>query len=61
MTIAPPRPIAAPILRTPSKGNAVVKWITSTDHKVIGQLYLMTSFVFFLIAGLMAMLCRCSR
>jgi cytochrome c oxidase subunit 1 len=39
-------------------GSRVVRWITSTDHKVIGQLYLITSFSFFLIAGLMAMLMR---
>ena len=36
----------------------VVSWVTSTDHKVIGYLYLITSFVFFLIAGLMAMVIR---
>jgi len=40
------------------KGNVVVRWITSTDHKVIGNLYLITSFGFFLIAGLMALLIR---
>src|SRR4051794_12316324 len=39
-------------------GAAVVRWITSTDHKVIGQLYLITSFIFFLVGGLMAMLMR---
>ena len=36
-------------------GQTIVKWLTSTDHKIIGQLYLITSFVFFLIAGLLAM------
>ena len=41
-----------------SLGAVVVSWVTSTDHKVIGYLYLITSFVFFLIAGLMAMLIR---
>jgi cytochrome c oxidase subunit I len=39
-------------------GAIVVSWITSTDHKVIGKLYLGTSFAFFLAAGLMAMLMR---
>ena len=33
-------------------------WLSSTDHKVIGHLYLITSFGFFLIAGLMAMIMR---
>ena len=37
------------------KGNVVVRWLTSTDHKVIGYLYLMTSFFFFGIGGLLAM------
>jgi len=32
--------------------------ITTTDHKVIGNLYLATSFVFFLIAGVLALLIR---
>jgi cytochrome c oxidase subunit I len=42
----------------PEQGHAVVRWVTSTDHKIIGQLYLVTSFVFFLIGGLMAMMMR---
>ena len=40
------------------KGKAFVKWITSTDHKTIGYLYLITSFAWFLIAGLLALLLR---
>jgi cytochrome c oxidase subunit 1 len=39
-------------------GSRVVRWITSTDHKVIGLLYLSTSFVFFIIGGIMAELMR---
>jgi cytochrome c oxidase subunit 1 len=58
VTIAAARPGATGALRTRNKGNTVVRWITSTDHKVIGQLYLITSFVFFLVGGLMAMLMR---
>ncbi len=49
-------PIVQPRRRT--KGQVLVKYLTTTDHKVIGNLYLVTSFVFFLIAGLMAMLIR---
>jgi cytochrome c oxidase subunit 1 len=45
-------------LRVRSKGSIVVKWATSTDHKTIGHLYLITSFVFFLLGGLMAMMMR---
>ena len=40
------------------KGNMVVRWITTTDHKTIGYLYLITSFVFFCLGGVMALLIR---
>lgn len=33
-------------------------WITTVDHKRIGILYVMTSFVFFLMAGVMALIIR---
>jgi cytochrome c oxidase subunit 1 len=36
----------------------IMKWLSSTDHKVIGMSYTLTSFVMFLIAGLFAMLIR---
>jgi cytochrome c oxidase subunit 1 len=32
--------------------------VTTTDHKVIGHLYLITSFAFFLVGGVMALLIR---
>jgi len=41
-----------------SKGRLLVKWLTSTDHKTIGYLYLITSFAWFLIAGLLALVLR---
>ncbi|WP_373315618.1 cytochrome c oxidase subunit I [Planotetraspora phitsanulokensis] len=41
-----------------TKGTVVAKWLSSTDHKVIGHLYLITSFVFFLIGGVMALVMR---
>jgi cytochrome c oxidase subunit 1 len=40
------------------KGNIVVKWITTTDHKTIGYLYLITSFIYFLLGGVMALVIR---
>ena len=40
------------------KGNVLVSWMTSTDHKTIGYLYLGTSVVFFMIGGVMALLIR---
>src|SRR5690625_1585203 len=41
-----------------SKGRLVVNWLTTTDHKTIGYLYLITSFIFFGLAGVMALLIR---
>ena len=41
-----------------SLGRTVIKWITSTDHKTIGYMYLITSFIFFCIGGLMALVIR---
>ena len=39
-------------------GETIVKVLTTTDHKVIGKLYLTTSFAWFLIAGVMALIMR---
>ncbi|GAA3742034.1 cytochrome c oxidase subunit 1 [Spinactinospora alkalitolerans] len=47
---------AAPT-RTP-KGTIAVNWLSSTDHKVIGYLYIITAFGFFLLGGILAMLIR---
>ncbi|MGI5490778.1 aa3-type cytochrome oxidase subunit I [Microtetraspora malaysiensis] len=41
-----------------TKGSTVAKWLSTTDHKIIGHLYLITSFVFFLIGGVMALVMR---
>ncbi|WP_022899251.1 cytochrome c oxidase subunit I [Humibacter albus] len=40
------------------KGNILVNWITSTDHKTIGYMYLITSFVYFCVGGVMALIMR---
>ena len=39
-------------------GQKVVSVLTTTDHKVIGKLYMFTSFSWFLIGGIMALLMR---
>ena len=53
---APRRPRPTPA--APSKGATVVKWVTTTDHKVIGNLYFITSFIFFMLGGIMALVIR---
>jgi cytochrome c oxidase subunit 1 len=45
-------------VRRPGKGAIAVKWLTTTDHKVIGNMYLITSMAFFAIGGVMALLMR---
>jgi cytochrome c oxidase subunit 1 len=40
------------------KGSVLAGWLSSTDHKVIGYMYLITAFIFFLLAGIMALMIR---
>ncbi|MEO5745128.1 MAG: cytochrome ubiquinol oxidase subunit I, partial [Terracoccus sp.] len=47
-TPAHPRP-------RPRPGQTFVKWVTTTDHKVIGNLYFITSFVWFILGGILAL------
>ncbi|GHF41025.1 putative cytochrome c oxidase subunit 1-alpha [Streptomyces mashuensis] len=49
---------AGPRTAPRSPGALVVDWLTTTDHKKIGHLYLITSFLFFLAGGLLALLMR---
>jgi cytochrome c oxidase subunit 1 len=49
-TVAPAKPTR--------KGDIVVKWLTTTDHKTIGYLYLITSFIFFCVGGVLALVIR---
>ena len=64
MTTTAPRPSVsgpAPEHVSPTvrrKGNVFVGWLTTTDHKTIGYMYLITSFVYFLIGGVMALVIR---
>ncbi|MET9765157.1 cbb3-type cytochrome c oxidase subunit I, partial [Streptomyces sp. NPDC006372] len=48
----------APAGRGHRRGMRHLKWLTTTDHKTIGTLYLVTSFAFFVIGGVMALLMR---
>ncbi len=60
MTTVAPKPIVTrpwPVHR-PVKGSAIARLLRTTDAKQIGLMYLVTSFVFFLVGGLMALLMR---
>ncbi|MGC0328280.1 cytochrome c oxidase subunit 1 [Streptomyces sp. SAI-170] len=50
--LRPNRPVATPL------GRALVRWTRTTDHKVIGNLYMVTAFGFFLFGGVLALLMR---
>jgi cytochrome c oxidase subunit 1 len=43
---------------SPGAGSKVVKVLTTTDHKVIGMLYLCTGFGFFIFSGILAEIMR---
>ena len=46
------------VLKPGNKGRAIVGWLTTTDHKRIGHLYLITTFIWFLFGGLLALIMR---
>ncbi|GAA1796076.1 cytochrome c oxidase subunit I [Nostocoides veronense] len=39
-------------------GTTIVRWLTTTDHKVIGNLYFITSFAWFIFGGILALIIR---
>lgn len=46
------------VARRPTATSGPWGWVTTTDHKKIGVLYLITAFVFFLVGGVEALLIR---
>jgi len=58
MTTLSERPAIVAVPPPKRKGSKVVYWLTSTDHKVIGNMYMATSFAFFLVGGVLALLIR---
>jgi cytochrome c oxidase subunit 1 len=61
MTLLHERPAAAEHPAHPEhheEPSAIVKWLTTTDHKVIGLSYMITSVVLFYLAGIMALMMR---
>src|SRR5918997_5925505 len=60
VSVLAPQPIVSrpgPLL-TPRKGSRLTNMLRTTDHKTIGLMYLVTSFLWFIGGGLMAMLMR---
>jgi len=47
------------VVRRRTLGETYVgQWLTTTDHKMIGMMYIITGFLFFMVGGLEAMLIR---
>jgi len=58
VTPARPEPSLQQETQRKPLGRLIVSWITTTDHKVIGNLYFITSFIWFMLGGLMALVIR---
>jgi cytochrome c oxidase subunit I len=59
MTTTAERPAAPAAQAHPPRHNAgILRWVTSTDHKVIGLSYITTSILFFLVGGVLALVMR---
>jgi cytochrome c oxidase subunit 1 len=60
MTATAPRPVVSqpPESVAPEKGSRLLGLIRTTDHKTIGLMYLVTSFLYFFAGGFMALLMR---
>ncbi|MFD0361431.1 cytochrome c oxidase subunit I [Nocardia sp. GCM10030253] len=64
MTAVEPQPVPQLVATRPfparfgPKGSAIYRLVTTTDPKVLGQMYLFTSMSFFMIGGLLALLMR---
>jgi cytochrome c oxidase subunit 1 len=58
MATSTEEPVAPVPVKGRGWGSVIVSWATTTDHKKIGHLYLITSFTFFLFGGALALLMR---
>ncbi|MEU4545790.1 aa3-type cytochrome oxidase subunit I [Nonomuraea dietziae] len=63
MTIHKPsadEPLTSPLapVRARRTGAVIAGWLSSTDHKVIGYMYMIASFAFFALGGVMALVIR---
>ena len=58
MTTTAERPTASAAPPPPRHNTGILRWITTTDHKVIGFSYMTTAIFFFLVGGLLALVMR---
>ncbi|RBY79662.1 cytochrome c oxidase subunit I [Blastococcus sp. TF02A-26] len=59
MTLAPASIVHRPShVPAPTRGSRLTNLLRTTDHKTIGLMYLVTSFAWFILGGIMAMLMR---
>ncbi len=58
MTITEERTAPPPPPAPRGHAGGLVGWVTTTDHKRIGLLYMVTAFAFFLLGGVLALLIR---
>jgi len=58
MTVLAERSVAHGHEHEHHEPTGLLKWLTSTDHKLIGMNYMVTSLVMFFLAGIMALLLR---
>src|ERR1700759_424452 len=56
-TLPAPQVVAHEVSR-PRQTKRWIDWVTTTDHKKIGIMYLVTTFVFFMLGGIEALLMR---
>src|SRR5581483_1480097 len=57
--VAKPVPqVTSRAVTAPRKTKRWVDWVTTTDHKKIGIMYLVTTFVFFMLGGIEALMMR---
>ncbi|HEY8681064.1 MAG TPA: cbb3-type cytochrome c oxidase subunit I, partial [Candidatus Dormibacteraeota bacterium] len=57
-TVTAPPPQVVPESYERSMFAPVTTWLTTTDHKLIGIMYMVTSFMAFLVAGVFALIIR---
>src|SRR6195952_4187653 len=58
LTVRPVPQVIAHEVTRPRETKRWIDWVTTTDHKKIGILYLVTTFVFFALGGIEALLMR---